>query len=50
MCYERILYKSFLTKFNTFIEFLENVLEVPVGQSDHVKMGWWIEFKNVASE
>ena len=31
-------------------KFLEKILEVPVANSDHVRTGWWIEFRNVKSE
>ena len=30
--------------------FIEKILKVPVADSDHVRTGWWIEFRIVKSE
>ena len=30
------------------ILFLEKTLKIPINDSDHVRTGWWIEFRNAS--
>ena len=32
-----------------YLNLLEKVLKEPISDSDHVKNGWWIDFRNVSS-